>query len=348
LSTGKIDFKRWVPILTVFVALIGLVFIVADWDRIWQALSQATWGPLPFALAATLISYACVSFSFAQVSRLLGVEMHTKDLVIVGFVSSVLNHLVLSGGAAGYSVRFVLMNRHGVSLREVFAISILHFLLTGLWMVMMLPVGLAYLGASASLGGPTAMLLVASASVVSVGTLLATGLAFWGKLRRRAIRLLTKAARTLVRRDIEEPLARFDDTMELGVQAMRQEPASMLIIASLIVVDWAFSAATLWFCFRAFEVTLTPGQLLSGFVIGTVAGVASLLPGGLGIQEVSMTGIFALLGITLEKAVVAAVLYRVVYSIIPYLLSLGFYRLVLRQEDNSQSTQEADYENPYA
>jgi uncharacterized membrane protein YbhN (UPF0104 family) len=324
LSTGKIDFKRWVPILTVLVALIGLVFIVADWGRISKALSQATWEPLPFALAATLISYACVGLSFARVSKLLGVEMHTKDLAIVGFVSSVLNHLVLSGGAAGYSVRFMLMNRHGVSLREIFAISILHFLLTGLWMVLMLPVGLAYLGASASLGGTTAMLLIASASVVSLGTLLATGLAFWGKLRRKAIRLLA-----------------------LGIQAMRQEPASMLIIASLILIDWAFSAATLWFCFRAFEVTLTPGQLVSGFVIGTVAGVASLLPGGLGIQEVSMTGIFALLGITLEKAVVASVLYRVVYSIIPYVVSLGFYRLVLRQEDNSPITQEAEYENPY-
>jgi hypothetical protein len=60
-----------------------------------------------------------------------------------------------------------------------------------------------------------------------------------------------------------------------------------------------------------------------------------------------MTGIFALLGISLEKAVVASILYRVVYSIAPYLLSLGFYRLVLRQEDKRQIEQEAEYENPY-
>ena len=348
MKIAKSDMKRWIPILVVLVALVGLAVIVADWERIRTALLQARWEPFPFALAATLISYTCISFSFARVSRLLGVEMSTKDLVIVGFVSSVLNHLVLSGGAAGYSVRFMLMNRDGVSMREVVAISILHFLLTGLWMVAMLPVGLAYLSANASLGRPTTMLLVASALLVSLGTLLATGLAFWGKMRRRAIRLLVKAAHILVRRDVEKPLARFDATMDLGVQAMREDPASMLIIASLIVVDWVFSATTLWFCFRAFDVTLSPGQLLSGFVIGTVAGVASLFPGGLGIQEVSMTGILALLGITLEKAVVAAVLYRVVYSIIPYLVSLGLYRFVLRREDTSQTKQEAKYESPYA
>jgi uncharacterized protein (TIRG00374 family) len=348
LKIAKIDLKRWIPILVVLVALIGLAIIVADWDRIRTALTQARWEPLLFALAATLLSYTCVSFSFARVSRLLGVEMRTKDLAIVGFVSSVLNHLVLSGGAAGYSVRFMLMNRHGVSMREVVAISILHFLLTGLWMVATLPVGLAYLSANATLGRLTAMLLVASALLVSLGTLFATGLAFWGKLRRRAIGLLAKAARTLVRRDIEEPLARFDTTMALGVQAMREDPASMLIIVSLIVIDWIFSATALWFCFRALDVTLSPGQLVSGFVIGTVAGVASLFPAGLGIQEVSMTGILTLLGIPLEKAAVAAVLYRVVYSIVPYLVSLGFYRLILSQENNSQITKEAEYENPYA
>jgi uncharacterized protein (TIRG00374 family) len=348
LKVAKIDFKRWIPILVVLVALIGLAVIVADWDLIWTTLLQARWEPLLFALAATLISYTCISFSFARVSRLLGVEMRTKDLAIVGFVSSVLNHLVLSGGAAGYSMRFMLMNRHGVSMREVVAISILHFLLTGLWMVAMLPVGLAYLSANASLSRPTAMLLVASALLVSLGTLLATGLAFWGRMRRRAIRLLVKVAHILVHRDIEEALARFDATMALGVRAMREDPTSMLIIASLIVIDWVFSATTLWFCFRAFDVTLSLGQLVSGFVIGTVAGVASLFPGGLGIQEMSMTGILALLGTALEQAVVAAVLYRVVYSIIPYLASLGFYKLVLRQEDKSQIMQEAEYENPYA
>jgi uncharacterized protein (TIRG00374 family) len=143
-------------------------------------------------------------------------------------------------------------------------------------------------------------------------------------------------------------MERFEATMALGIQAIREDPVSILIIAGLIAIDWAFSAASLWFCFRAFDVTLSVGQLVSGFVIGTVAGVASLFPGGMGIQEASMTGVFSLLGIPLEKAVVGSILYRVVYSIVPYLISLGFYRLALRQEGKGQIAQEAEYENPYA
>jgi uncharacterized protein (TIRG00374 family) len=348
LKIGKIDLRRWTSILIILVALIGLAVIVMDWSQIRTALSQASWKPIPYALAATLVSYACISFSFTQVSRLLGVDMRTRDLAIVGFVSTVLNHLVLSGGAAGYSVRFLLMNRHGVSLREVVAISIFHFLLTSLMMIAMLPVGLLYVGLNASLSQTTATVLAASALLIFLGTLLAVGVIFWGRMRRRAIRLLGKAVRTVVRRDVQEPLERFDATVALGVQAMREDPVSMLIIASLIAIDWAFSAAALWFCFRAFDVTLSVGQLISGFVIGTVAGVASMFPGGLGIQEASMTGIFALLGVSFEKAVVASILYRVVYSIVPYLVSLVFYRWILRQRDKNEITQEAEYENPHA
>jgi hypothetical protein len=346
----KIDFKRLVPILVVLVALIGLIFIAADLDQIRTALEQARWQPIPYALAATLISYACISFSFAQVSELLGVEIPLKDLTIVGFVSSVLNHLVLSGGAAGYSVRFMLMDRHGVTMRKVVAISILHFYLTSLLMIAMLPVGFIYVGVNAALGQATALFLTVAAAVLFLMVILATGLIFRRKMRKRVIRLLGKAARALFRRDVSDPLARFDATMDQGVQAMRQNPSAIVVIGGLVAIDWAFSALALWFCFRSFEITLSPGQLISGFVIGTVAGVASLFPGGLGIQEASMSGVFALFDIPFEKAVLASILYRVVYTIVPYLVSLGFYRLVLRQEGNGKEpiTQEVDYENPYA
>ncbi|MGD8625406.1 MAG: flippase-like domain-containing protein [Anaerolineae bacterium] len=349
MNVREINFRQIVPFFIILIALIGLVFIVADWDQIWRAITQARWQSIPFALAATLISYACISFSFAQVSRLMGVVMPRKDLAIVGFVSSVLNHLVLSGGLAGYSVRFMLMNRHGVVMREVVAISILHFYLTSLMMMAMLPLGLLYLGLNASLGQTTTTILVIAASLLLLVTLLATLLIFRRTMRKRLVHLLVKAAGTLLGRDISPPLERFDMTMDQGVRAMRDNPATVLSIAALIAVDWAFSAAALWFCFRAFDTTPSLGQLISGFVIGTVAGVASLFPAGLGIQEASMTGIFTLFDIPLEQAVLASILYRVVYSVAPYLVSLGFYRLVLHpeQEGQKQTTQEADYENPY-
>jgi hypothetical protein len=349
LNAIKNNLKHWVPILVVLIALLGVVFIVADLDQIVTAVQQANWRWIPYALVTMAISYACISTSFALVSKLMGISMGRGDLVVVGFVSSVLNHIVMSGGAAGYTVRFMLMNRHGVTMREVVAISILHFYLTALFMVAMLPFGLIYLGLNAAISQTATLLLAVSASILFLLAILATALIFRSQLRKRVIGMLVRAVQALLHRDIGDPLERFDQTMDRGVEAMREHPSSMAMIAALIVVDWAFSAATLWFCFRAFDISPSLGQLISGFVSGTVAGQASLLPGGLGMQEASMSGIFVLFGVAFEKAVLVSVLYRVVYSMVPYVVSLAFYRLALRREGTAKNSvrEEGDYENPY-
>ncbi len=96
----------------------------------------------------------------------------------------------------------------------------------------------------------------------------------------------------------------------LGVKPIRAQPRSFFVIVALIVTDWAFSAAFLRLCSRAMSVTLLVGQLISGFVIGTAAGVSSMVPGDLGVQEGSMAGVFRLLGVPLEQALLAAAFGR--------------------------------------
>jgi hypothetical protein len=65
--------------------------------------------------------------------------------------------------------------------------------------------------------------------------------------------------------------------------------------------------------------------LFTGFVIGVMAGVLSALPAGIGVQDGSMAGVFALLGVGFEEAVLAALLFRGVFYVVPYIVSLGFY-----------------------
>jgi uncharacterized protein (TIRG00374 family) len=256
--------------------------------------------------------------------------MPAGDLTAVGFVTSVLNHLVASGGAAGYSVRFMVMGRHGASMREVVAASILHFFLTSLAMMLMLPLGLVYFLLHAAIPQGVAILLVVVSVLILLATALAAGMLFSAPMRKTVVRTLAGGARRLLRRDVGESLERFDATLAVGVEAMHARPLSIVVIMVLIAIDWAFSAAALWFSFRALGMTLLPGELVSGFVIGTVAGVVSMIPGGLGVREGSTAGVFSLLGIALEPALLATVLYRVVYFMVPYAVSLGFYWRLLR------------------
>ncbi|MEJ2011510.1 MAG: flippase-like domain-containing protein [Anaerolineales bacterium] len=339
MSSFRESFRRLLPGLIVLIALLGLVFIIIDWNQIRSAIAQASWKPVPYALAATSLSYLCISLSFARVSRLLGIKMDIRELTLVGFLSTVLNHVISSGGAAGYSVRFALMNRYGVGVRDVLATSFLHFYLTSLAMIAMLPVGLLYLVRHVALGSGTAALLAVLAGLVMLAAILATLLLFSVQLRQRFIVMLVKLLRRITDRDIESSLMRFDETLAEGVWAMRQQPASILIIMTLVVVDWGASALTLWLSFRSLGVTLQLGQVVTGFVIGIVAGVASMIPGGLGVQEGSMAGIFALLGVSFDRAVLASIFFRVLYFFIPYLISLTLYRSLLRgrPEQNHES-----------
>jgi uncharacterized protein (TIRG00374 family) len=314
----------------VAIALLGAVFIAMDWNQIRGALSRASWKPVPYALTATAVSYFCISYSFARVSQLLEIRMPVGDLTAVGFVTTVLNHLVSSGGAAGYSIRFMVMGRHGASMREVVAASILHFYLTSLAMMGMLPLGLIYFLLHAAIARAVALLLVVISVLILLASALAAGMLFSSPMRKKVTRALAGAAHRVLRRNVGESMERFDTTISAGVEAMRARPASIIVIMALIVTDWIFSAAALWFSFRALGATLLPGELASGFVIGTVAGVVSMIPGGLGVQEGSMAGVFHLLGVALEPALLASVLYRVVYFMVPYVVSLGFYWRLLR------------------
>ena len=75
-------------------------------------------------------------------------------------------------------------------------------------------------------------------------------------------------------------------------------------------------------------------MVVTGFAVGVAAGVMSMVPGGLGVQEGSMAGAYHLLGVPLEQGVLVAFLFRLVYYMVPFGVSLLFYRNVLRERVN--------------
>lgn len=70
--------------------------------------------------------------------------------------------------------------------------------------------------------------------------------------------------------------------------------------------------------------------MLTGLTLGVAVALLSMLPGGLGTQDGSMTGVYVLLGVPLEQAVLAAVLFRLVYYAVPCSASLVVYRYLER------------------
>jgi uncharacterized protein (TIRG00374 family) len=213
-------------------------------------------------------------------------------------------------------------------------------------MLAMLPLGFVYLLTQIQ---ARPAVTAGVAIIALVGLLIfagATAALLWPPLRRALIAAAARIACRFLGRDLGPTLASYDQSLAAGVIALRRRPAVLLAVILLVAVDWLASALALGYCFEALGRPLAPGVLFTGFVIGTMAGVVSMVPGGLGVLEGSMAGIFALLGVPFGRAVLAVILFRAVYYFLPYVFSLGFYGLMAKA--TRPGPRPADNGNPYA
>jgi uncharacterized protein (TIRG00374 family) len=324
-----------ISISLAFVVLAALVAAM-DSEKVLAVMHGAHWRALVPALLFTAVSYACLTQGYAAINRMFGIRLSGRDQLEVGFVSFALNNLISAGGAAGYSLRTVLLRRRGYALEDILGASLVHSYFNHLVMMSLLPVGLVYLLVNHPLGrSRTAELCVAAAGAL----LLLAGLTVLlvrAAARRRVAAHAGRLGRRVLRRDFEPALRNLDATLERGIAAVRVRPGTLTLPLLLVLADWATCVAALGFCFRAVDTPVHPGVLVTGFAIGVTLGFLSMIPGGMGVQEGSMTGVYVMLGVAFEKAVLAAVLFRAVYYIVPFLFSLILYARALKRVATAQ------------
>jgi uncharacterized protein (TIRG00374 family) len=316
--------------IVVGLVLLGIFVVALDWRKAEHVLKQANWQWVAAALLFTALSYVCLSYGFAVACRIFGITLRQRDLLEVGFISNVLNNLLTTGGAAGYSVRLIVMRRRGSSLSDILAASLFHSYFNTLALLILFPVGLGHLLVSHTLKGGEVIGVAVIVVLAAIMTVLATAIVFSRAMRVRIFKGLRRVVHAILRRDIGPSLEEFDSTVTRGIVALRSHPIPLGWLLGLVITDWLSSLVVLGFCFEALGNRLSPGVLVTGFAIGVTAGLVSMVPGGLGVQDGSMAGIYALLGVPLEHAVLAAVLFRVVYYFIPFGVSVAFYWRLLR------------------
>lgn len=324
--------RRLLGGIIIVVALIGAVFIALDWEEFRKVLSEADWRMIVPGLAFSAISYFCVGYSYAIVAKLLEIHMGWRDLTEIGFVTVLLNHIITMGGVAGFSVRYLLMERHGIRMRAILSSSFLHFYLSSVVIIAILPVCFIYLLDNATLPKSAALLIGIATLVVILISIIGALLLLVNRIRTQALNIIGKVANLITRQDIRTRFNQFNDTMNQSAAITRSNPLSVLAILVVAIIGWSAAIITMGFCFDALGTVPAPGVLITGFVIGLVAGVLSMVPGGFGVQEASMAGIYALLGVPFELALLSAILFRGVYYLVPYVVSFIFYGRLLRKE----------------
>ena len=312
----------------VLLGLAGALVILLDWQEVRSVLARADWQWMPLALAITTISYLCLSYSFASVNQTFSIQLDRRSLIEVGFVSSAM--IASIGGLAGHSLRLLIMTRRGLANGDVMAPSLFHSYLESLVFFALIPIGLGYLLLTHPLSSGVAMWLGVGTSILGLAFAATAVVFFHAPSRSRALWLFGSVWRWVARRSIEHALRDFEATLKSGLSTLRDRPLVLALPVALVVADRIARVAVVWVCFQALGSEAGLGVTVTGFAVGVAAGVMSMVPGGLGVQEGSMAGTYHLLGVPLEEAVLASVLFRAVYYMVPFAVSLAFYRSVLQ------------------
>ncbi len=249
-------------------------------------------GDLLAAIATTAAGYgALIGYDWSAL-RYLGRHVPLRAVIVGGFLGYAFGNTVGVGAISGGAVRYRIYSAYGLNAFEVAAISTFVSLAFGL--------GITVIGLFALMLHPSALAGVVSWTGLTIregaGAALLLTLAFlaWGSLTGRRLRL----------RRLEIPF-----------------PRPRLLLGQLFfsVVDTTMAAATLY-------ILLPDGApdfitFLAVFAVAMVAGVASHVPGGVGVFEgivlAAMPG-----EMPVDKLAAALLLFRMTYYILPFVLAM--------------------------
>lgn len=288
---------------------------------------QIDWRFVGGSVACALASYLMVGLALREVLALLGHRLSLPAVLGIALVSATTNYFVSSAGVSGFALKaHLLRKRHvpyGITVTaSVVSSAILYFVLA-----LIVAQGLAYL--VLHLRG-TRFAVMEGAVGLALLIAVAAGLIvffFNHELRGRVTLTLfhwaNRAAFFFSKREIpREKFEEFETQLTEGLERIRRGGHGLTRIVAYTCCDWGLAMMALYFGFRAVGVELPVGHLSAGFTIGQAATLIPILPGGLGAVEGSMAAVFESLGLDWEKALVAVLLYRMAYYLLPGVMSV--------------------------
>jgi uncharacterized protein (TIRG00374 family) len=321
-------------LIGVLMALLGAILFAVDLPEFTRLLRRTDWSRLLPALVLTAVSYTCASAALVALFAPMGVSVPRVPMMRIALLSIAVNNVVSFGGVAGYSLRAALSRPHGVATGRSLAISLTHAYLNNLFMFVLVAVGVLLLLGDPATDGAWRRTLTGIMVLVVAFLMLSTAALFSRVGRGLILRSVAGIAGALPARwrpPVVAALDELDQALGRVAEAVGRSPGAMVWPLVFLGIHWCAMLGAFWCCLRAFAAPVDAAVVIGGFSLSVVAGFASLLPGGLGVQDASLTAVLALQGVPVEDAVLGALLFRFVYYVTPFLVTLPVYASFLRR-----------------
>lgn len=278
----------WAVILGV--AVYTALVLRSDVSRVGRAISAIHPAWIPLFLALPLSNYFLRFLKWHYFLRRVGVVIPRGESLLV-FIAGF--SMTVSPGKFGELVKCVILKeRRGVPVAATSPVVVAERITDLLSMVC-----LAAAGAALSGGGAVLPAIAAGVVFVSLAMVFLLWTPAWGLAARTVSRLPVLKAKT-------EALEAFRQSA-ITLLDFR----SMLVSVPLGILGWGLEALVLCAVAASMGVSLPAGVALLSHAAGTIAGAVSMIPGGLGLTELTIDGILGG-SMTHAQAVVTTLLMR--------------------------------------
>jgi uncharacterized protein (TIRG00374 family) len=323
--------------LTVGTALLVAVVLFAGWRELSEEARDVPLVALGGPLLFSLLSYAAMARSYQGIADAAGCRLSFPAWLRITFVSNTVNYVVTSGGLSGFAVRMYLLGQRGVRAGRAVLISLVQTFLTNFTLLFFILGGFISLVVREQLHGVALVAATLALSAFGAALLYGTVLITNERLRRLTLFWVARLAHRVGRRVSPTRTPRitriwkFQHNLDQGLGFLLERKQRMLAPTWWICLDWFLTGGVLWAAFRAVAFPLRFGTVMIGFGVGIFASLVSFVPGGLGVMDASMTGVFVLLGAPKDKALLAVLIFRLCYQLLPLLVSVFLAHGVFRQ-----------------
>lgn len=327
--------KKGLKFLTYFIGGLLSVGIIAlliyqgkdSMLKIWREVQTQY---LFLSLLSSALIYVAMGLSLYEVLRIMGRRINKGAAIGIALVSTTVNYVVSSLGVSGFALRAHLLNRRRVPFGMCVTASIVITVLLYFVLAIIILQGsvLMFFNSSANtlqILKNVSLIVIMCAVCVCITAFLFNN-EWRSKWVRKIFRLLNKVLFHVFR--VLIPKGKYDDfvdQLDEGIDLIHKKKKKLTGTIIYVCADWLFTILVLYFAFCAVGVHISAGVLVAGFAVGMVTTLIPLLPGGLGAMELAMTAVFNQMGIDWDAALMATLIYRVVYYILPGIVSIFIY-----------------------
>lgn len=338
----KLSFRGW---LTVITLLLLTVVVIAAWPEIveaWGIVTQIDWWVLLLLIPVQIMSYYATGGMIFSYLRAKGniQEMSHWSTTRLALELNFVNHILPSGGAAGFSYLAWVLKKHHVPVSRSTMAQLLRFVLTFISFVVLLIVAIILLVVTDHID--RAIVFVSIGLVVAAigGTLLLIWLiktksrleifSVWLTSKiNRFVNWITRGKKPQV---VEEAkFLEFFGGLHDDYLAIRRERRIIIVPFIWAIIANILDVALIWISFWALGYAIEPALLFVAFGIASIAGAVSVTPGGAGVYEAVMVAFLAASGVTPEVAIAGTLLARVTLLSGTVLFGYVFYQLTLNK-----------------